>query len=1263
MNITVRLIPAPQNICCADVSGNGQITSYDASLILQIVAGTRQSPGTCLGGTTTSTTTTTTIPARHDSSISIATLKDTYNIGERVELTDPPEFTNNEFVNQQLDQGNLVVQRDGQVMSTQQEFPQFNGYIVQFEEKPVVERKLELERAANANERSLLRPVYRTASYVLPTNLEPVLESNIKDKINAHSTNLVNEHSRVKQRILNQLNKNQFTNRITGRAVGVSQDEIELLGEYSKTFNGIALDISGEEAEEIKELDGVKEVYPNYIANITLMDSVPLIGAPEVWQLNDAQGNPITGKGVTIAIIDTGVDYTHPDLGGCFGPGCKVVGGYDFINNDNDPMDDHGHGTHVAATAAGNGDWDKDGILEQGEGLNGVAPDADIIAYKVLGSGGSGSFDGIISAIEHAIDPNQDNDFSDHVDIISMSLGGWGDPDDPMSQSVDNAVDAGVVAVIAAGNAGGESTIGSPGTARKAITVGAADKQDSIAPFSSRGPVLWKENVIIKPDIVAPGVDICAAQWDSAWDDRKCYDDSHIAISGTSMATPHVAGAVALLKQKYPDWTPEEIKMTLRNTAVDIGEGVISQGYGRIDILESINSEKPPIAILESLPIIANQENFNVKGTATSDNFKGYSLYYAHGLNPEVFTELYSSTNIIKDGTLFSGFDTSLLEEGYNTIKLVATDNNGISSEDRNLVFKIEGVKEGFPVHIEREYANNVYAGNAFGLTITDINKDGRNEIIIKNPPYLSIYNNQGNLLDGWPQFIRYYTLCSNACPLPPISVGDIDADLDLEIVSGGYESPGHFFTDANDVQILESKALLSFEADGSAVDGWPIKIPCENCQYIYLVFQSVVLAPILGGDNLETIVFAIVERYGEKEGILYAFNSEGNILDGNWPVQMPSYIHKWWYADSPVVGDVNFDGDLEIVVAYAVSDYDSEGNWAPETIIKIIDKYGNIENEFSVFELIISPPLLLDIDKDGDLEIVLQTFAGIQIINHDGTIDKKIGGWTIAPYSLAVGDVNNDGEIEFFYGKRLNSDQGEFYLSDKTGNILPGWPIEFNSPGYGYESKMPTIVGDVDGDSYPDVVFATWDRNVYGLNYKGELILHKKMYTQIGSGISIDDIDSDGLADLVFIADDWKIYAFELDVPYNPATMEWPMFQHDPQHTGNYHTGKERITPQPRPQSKLVNNEYFDLTGYLTIKIQKQIQGNWVDYQTIVNNLQKTIPSNNLIKLDLIFNPTGFTPTEAGQYRVIAEFKDSNENILKTLDGELTASWEFSVI
>ncbi|MBS3114935.1 S8 family serine peptidase, partial [Candidatus Woesearchaeota archaeon] len=218
---------------------------------------------------------------------------------------------------------------------------------------------------------------------------------------------------------------------------------------------------------------------------------------------------------------------TNPKTGGGFGSGCKVEGGYDFVNNDNDPIDDNGHGTHVAATAAGNGV------------LKGVAPDATIYAYKVLDSGGSGTFANIIAAIERSIDPNQDKNFSDHLDVISLSLGaycGFYDegcgPDDPLSTAMDNAVNEGVIAVVAAGNAGhSPGTIASPGTSRKAITVGASCKpnqigsnpycEQPIASFSSRGPVEWSGNIISKPDISAPGVAICAAEWDDAFSYAK----------------------------------------------------------------------------------------------------------------------------------------------------------------------------------------------------------------------------------------------------------------------------------------------------------------------------------------------------------------------------------------------------------------------------------------------------------------------------------------------------------------------------------------------------------------------------------------------------------------------------------------------------------------------------------------------------------------------------------------------------------------------
>jgi subtilisin family serine protease len=583
------------------------------------------------------------------------------------------------------------------------ETPKFQGYIVEFEDAPLVVKEAELKQEAEKNknyvEKAKAAPLYKVGTKVAGTYTKyiKIMPEDIADEVKDYEKELKKNHEDVKERIKSKLAKlksekitgsaiSGFLSKITGHAIDNS--ELKVLNDYEKVFNGVALNISAEEAKEIEKVDGVKSVQPNYEVKAMLMDSVPLINADDVWLL-DSEGNScassgkdcLTGKGISIAIIDTGVDYTHPDLGGCFGAGCKVVGGWDFINNDADPMDDMGHGTHVAATAAGNGT------------LKGVAPDAKLYAYKVLDAGGSGSFEGVIAGIERAVDPNQDGNFSDHVDIISMSLGGYGNPDDAPSQAIDNAVDAGVVAVIAAGNSGpGENTIGSPGTARKAITVGATDKQDKIASFSSRGPVIWtdsegNERAIVKPDVTAPGVNICAAQSSNKpWASYQCLDDKHVAISGTSMATPHVAGAAALLKQKKPDWTPEEIKAALRNTAVDINEPVTTQGYGRTDVFGAVELEGS--GKVEILPVESKVSGvISLDAIINVSNFSKYTLYLEH--LERGWREIITSSDTQPSGTQLYNLDTTLFDNGQVILQLEVQNSKGIKFKD-TIIFEIK---------------------------------------------------------------------------------------------------------------------------------------------------------------------------------------------------------------------------------------------------------------------------------------------------------------------------------------------------------------------------------------------------------------------------------------------------------------------------------------------------------------------------------------------------------------------------------------------
>ncbi|MET9463819.1 S8 family serine peptidase [Streptomyces sp. NPDC006544] len=227
--------------------------------------------------------------------------------------------------------------------------------------------------------------------------------------------------------------------------------------------NAVAMTVPASETARLAALPGVTAVRPDTRIQVRTDTSVPLTGAPEVWKREDPAGVKATGKGTVVAVLDSGVDYSHPDLGGGFGKGHKVVGGFDFANGDDDPMDDNGHGTHVAGIIAGR-------AATKG-GVTGMAPDALLLAYKVTGADGSGYTSDIIAGIEAAADPA--NPYP--ADVINMSLGGPGDGTDPLGRAATAAVRAGVVVVAAAGNDGpGSGTVNSPASAEGVIAVGAS---------------------------------------------------------------------------------------------------------------------------------------------------------------------------------------------------------------------------------------------------------------------------------------------------------------------------------------------------------------------------------------------------------------------------------------------------------------------------------------------------------------------------------------------------------------------------------------------------------------------------------------------------------------------------------------------------------------------------------------------------------------------------------------------------------------------
>ncbi|NUW35986.1 S8 family serine peptidase [Nonomuraea sp. SMC257] len=295
---------------------------------------------------------------------------------------------------------------------------------------------------------------------------------------------------------------------------------------------------------------GTGKVWLDGRRQITLDVSVKQVGAPQAWE----RGH--TGAGVKVAVLDTGIDVTHPDLAG------RVAARADFTEAQNG-RDLIGHGTHVASTIAGSG------AASDGR-YRGVAPGATLLDGKVCEATWCAD-SAVLAGMQWAVEQG--------ARVVNLSLGS---PDTPGADPLEEAVRTlseryGTLFVTAAGNYGADRTLISPGTADAALQVGAVSKSGEQAEFASRGPRAGDDG--LKPDITAPGVDITAARGKDS-----PGDGSYVAMSGTSMATPHVTGVAALLAGEHPDWKGDTLKAALTGAARPLpGIGVFAQGAGLVD--------------------------------------------------------------------------------------------------------------------------------------------------------------------------------------------------------------------------------------------------------------------------------------------------------------------------------------------------------------------------------------------------------------------------------------------------------------------------------------------------------------------------------------------------------------------------------------------------------------------------------------------------------------------------------------------------------
>ena len=307
---------------------------------------------------------------------------------------------------------------------------------------------------------------------------------------------------------------------------------------------------------EASQLPGVVMLELDGILSVTNGDAAVLHGVDTAWAQTGYDGS-----GTTVAIIDTGIDGNHSSLDdqdddpSTYDP--KIVAFYDPVNNPSltngtevFPYDDQGHGSHCAGTTAGTGAPTYD--------HPGMAPQASLVGVKVLDEGGSGSFATVMAGMEWTVEKR----YEFNIRAASMSLGGPGaiewtsSEEDSVNRYANEMVRAGIALFIAAGNSAISAQIGTPGSAEDAITVGALDKDSSIAIYSSQGPT---EEGRIKPNIAYVGSDVMSVAANSG--------DGYVAFSGTSMATPGAAGVAALMLQANPDLSPFDIRNILQETS------------------------------------------------------------------------------------------------------------------------------------------------------------------------------------------------------------------------------------------------------------------------------------------------------------------------------------------------------------------------------------------------------------------------------------------------------------------------------------------------------------------------------------------------------------------------------------------------------------------------------------------------------------------------------------------------------------------------
>ena len=913
-------------------------------------------------------------------------------------------------------------------------------------------------------------------------------------------------------------------------------DRIGLRNWYVLDFeNDVDIEMLASNLRKVPEIECAE---PNYIYRTFFTPNDPLysyqwshqkIASELGWDIQIGSSN------VTIAIIDTGVDYNHEDLSS------NVLPGYDFVNleefglqgycdsredctvEDNNPMDFYGHGTHCAGIAAAKGN--------NGVGVAGACWNCKILPIRAGWQGTNGYgylvIEDIVQAINYAV--------ANGAHIISMSLGG--SYSQVMKEALDNAYLHGIVLIAAAGNSY-RNIKSYPAAFDNVIAVAATDQNDDKATFSNYGS--WV-------DVAAPGVKIASTVPTTGG--TATHPSGYLLGSGTSMATPLVAGIAGLIKSQNPDFTNEQIYSLLR-TATDDPTSNVYIGTGRVNMFEALQFESIPIAKIDSShDDIRIRNSLFLYGTAKGQDFVEYILQYGQGVYPSAWTTALTSTEP-KEQSLLGNLSISGLADGIISIRLLVKDIHNNIAEDRVSLWLDSLLKEGWPYK-----TNGAIISSA---ATADINNDGDKEVIIGSMDgKIHVISANGSALSGWP----VDTGCFQVGLSSP-AIADIDKDMKFDIIV--YTGRGLLVLNG-DGTIKWSKTL--FPGIGSNVR-----------------MTSPVVEDLDNDENLEIII--------GHDSTIHIFNHHGNYYSS--PKDLSPALTLF---STPAVADLDGDGNKEIIVQT-----NNFTNNVDE--LYILSKDAKILfGPYILGKASLGPsPVIGDIDQDSKLEILAVTakpFLGenakVYAFESDGSL-VSTGNWPAnitfhaLLTALALGDIDNDGRLEVIVGVQGAPYEENVIVLEDDGSLKSNQPM---STGFCLLFSEP-IAANLSSDAGEEVVIGTGSCSLMGQGRLGAWTVDgvdlsgfpKEFIWSIDGTAATDDLDGDGKVELIVGDDEGYVYAWDFDESYDASRQEWPVFRHDRQHTGSYNYKPASIINVPGDYTSIqeaINAAHYGDTVYVS--------------------------------------------------------------------------------